>query len=121
MSEEKNRQIEKKALDSMLPREWVMGLLDKAVLDLARAREALLSRDYETTNREIIHAENILLELEASILPIDEAASRTMRFLHLLAHQLLLANVNKDISLLDETTILVRRLRNTFAAISKKL
>src|SRR5262245_12068035 len=79
------------------PARLLVMLCDRLVLDHTRAREAQLNREFDTAHRELLHAQEIVLELRSSLRTTDweggPGLASLYDFLHL---ELVRANVTKD-------------------------
>lgn len=79
------------------PARLLVMLCDRLVLDLTRGLEAQQNRDIDTAHRELLHAQEIVLELRCSLRTTDweggPGLASLYDFLHL---ELVRANVTKD-------------------------
>jgi flagellar secretion chaperone FliS len=57
------------------PAKLLVMLYDRLVLDLSRAEQALLARDRESASQQLMHAQDIVIELRTS-LPTHGTARR---------------------------------------------
>ena len=96
------------------PRLLVM-LCDRLVLDLTRGVEAQRTSSFETAHRELLHAQEIVLELRASLRTGDweggPGLASLYDFLHL---ELVRANVNRDARITETCLGLVTDLAATW-------
>ncbi len=79
------------------PARLLVMLCDRLVLDLTRGLEAQRTKDLDTAHRELLHAQEIVLELRSSLRVTDweggPGLASLYDFLHL---ELVRANVTKD-------------------------
>jgi flagellar protein FliS len=79
------------------PGRLLVMLYERLVLDLAQAEGALHSRDREATNRHLVHAQDIIMELRATLdLTAWEGAGRLANIYTFLLSELMAANVTAD-------------------------
>ena len=97
------------------PARLLVMLCDRLVLDLTRGLEAQRNRDLETAHRELLHAQEIVLELRSSLRTEDweggPGLASLYDFLHL---ELVRANVTKDAGLTEGCLGLVTDLAATW-------
>jgi flagellar protein FliS len=79
------------------PGRLLVMLYERLVLDLAQAEGALRNRDREATNRHLVHAQDIIMELRATLdLTAWEGAGRLANIYTFLLAELMAANVTAD-------------------------
>jgi flagellar protein FliS len=79
------------------PGRLLVMLYERLVLDLAQAEGALHNRDREATNRHLVHAQDIIMELRATLdLTAWEGAGRLANIYTFLLAELIAANVTAD-------------------------
>jgi flagellar protein FliS len=79
------------------PGRLLVMLYERLVLDLAQAEGALRDRDREATNRHLVHAQDIIMELRATLdLTAWEGAGRLANIYTFLLSELMAANVTAD-------------------------
>jgi flagellar protein FliS len=97
------------------PARLLVMLFDRLVLDVQRGLDAQRRGDLEDTNRHLTHAQDILLELNASLRPDEFKGGYELSALYSFLHrQLVTANVRKDASITDEVLTLVTDLCETW-------
>ena len=97
------------------PARLLVMLLERLVLDVTRAAEAQRDGSVEEAHRQLVHAQEIVLELRAS-LDVEtwdggEGLASIYDFLHT---QLVRANIRKDVNLTEACLGLVQDLANTW-------
>jgi len=97
------------------PARLLVMLFDRLVLDVQRGLEAQRCADHESTHRHLTHAQDILLELTASLRPEQFKGGDELAALYGFLHrQLVMANVKKDASITEEVLTLVTDLAETW-------
>jgi flagellar secretion chaperone FliS len=85
------------AITTTSPAQLLVMLYDRLLLDLVRAGEALQRGDLATTNSCLLHAQDIVLELESSLDPTAWSGGRALAELYrFVCAELITANVTKD-------------------------
>ena len=97
------------------PARLLVMLFDRLVLDVQRGLEAQRSDDFEGTHRHLTHAQDILLELTASLRPEEFKGGDELAALYGFLHrQLVTANVRKDLSITVQVLTMVTDLCETW-------
>jgi flagellar secretion chaperone FliS len=97
------------------PARLLVMLFDRLVLDVQRGLDAQRRGDIEETHRQLIHAQDIVLELQASLRADELKGGYDLAALYTYLHrQLVQANVRKDTTITDEVLALVTRLCETW-------
>jgi flagellar protein FliS len=79
------------------PSRLLVMLYERLVLDLAQAETALHNRDREAGNRHLVHAQDIIMELRATLdVTLWEGAARLASIYTFLVAELMAANVSAD-------------------------
>jgi flagellar secretion chaperone FliS len=100
------------------PGELVLLLYDALLNDLTRAEERLAARDLEKAHRSLVRAQEILLELIASLDMNAGDIARRLAPLYEYQYQCLLdANVRKDARPVAEVIRLITPLRNAWTQV----
>jgi flagellar protein FliS len=98
------------------PAQLVLLLYDGLLKRLQTALQGLEGHDYEQANGSLQHAQDILLELAASLdMEAGEIAERLAQLYEYQHHLLLQANVRKDPAPVREVVTLASRLRDAWA------
>jgi flagellar protein FliS len=106
------------AVETNSPARLVVMLYDALAKDLATAEQALAARDLAVTNSTLIHAQEIVLELNSG-LRVDawDGAPALKQIYVFLYDRLVAANVRKDSAVIDECRLLVEPLREAWTAV----
>ena len=103
------------AVATMSPARMIIALYDRLVLDFDRALDALAKRDLASTHAALVHAQDIVNELNDA-LDVDAwpaAASVAEIYRYLLA-ELLAANIEKDPRRIADCRRVVEPLRDAW-------
>jgi flagellar secretion chaperone FliS len=97
------------------PARLLVMLFDRLVLDVQRGLDAQRRGDIEETHNQLVHAQDIVLELQASLRADDFKGGYDLAALYAYLHrQLVLANVRKDTTITDEVLTIVTDLCDTW-------
>jgi flagellar protein FliS len=97
------------------PARLLVMLFDRLVLDVQRGLEAQRRGDVEETHRHLTHAQDIVLELQASLRADEFKGGYDLAALYSYLHrQLVQANVRKDTTITDEVLTIVTDLCDTW-------
>lgn len=97
------------------PARLLVMLLERLVLDVQRGLEAQRTGDLEETHRHLVHAQDIVLELQASLRADLFKGGYDLAALYGFLHRrLVMANVHKDAAITDEVLALVTGLCDTW-------
>jgi len=104
------------------PARLLVMLYDRLVLDIVQGRDALRGNDFREADKQLQHAQAIVLELRKS-LHVDkwDGAPRLASIYGWLVRELVLANINKDAVKADECLRLVEPLRDAWHAAAAQL
>jgi flagellar protein FliS len=97
------------------PQQLLVMLYDRLALDLERAEDALVTRDREGAHRQLIHAQDIVMELLTS-LDVDawDGGPRLAALYTWLHGELVLANVKGDRRRVADARRIVEPLRDAW-------
>jgi flagellar secretion chaperone FliS len=97
------------------PQQLLVMLYDRLALDLERAEDALVAGDRQTAHNELMHAQEILLELRAS-LDVDawEGGPRLAALYAWLLGELIQANLKGDVRRVRDSRKIVEPLRDAW-------
>ena len=110
----RNRYVQD-AVSTVTPAKLVTMLYDALVRDLAIAEKALTERDLQTAHDRLIHAQEIVLELQAGLdVTKWEGAPALMSLYHFIYRQLVDANVRKDVTKVTSVAATVEPLRSAW-------
>ena len=97
------------------PARLLVMLFDRLVLDVQRAAEAQESGDISTANTNLIHAQEIVLELRSSLkLDAWEGAEQLANIYAWLHSELIRANVSKDVAVTRACLTIIEPLAETW-------
>ncbi|MGZ4437609.1 MAG: flagellar export chaperone FliS [Nocardioidaceae bacterium] len=97
------------------PARLLVMLYDRLVLDVSRAIEAQEASDVMTANTNLIHAQEIVLELRTSLkLDAWEGAERLASIYAWLHGELVRANIRKDVAITRDCLAIVEPLAETW-------
>ncbi len=97
------------------PARLLVMLYERLVLDVTRARDAQRSGSVEEAHRQLVHAQEIVLELHASLKVDDWEGGAGLSSLYDYLHtQLVRANLTKDVTITDGCLSLVTDLCTTW-------
>lgn len=112
----RNRYVQD-AVSTVPPAKLVTMLYDALVSDLAQAEQALAVRDLPKAHQRLIHAQEIVLELQAGLdLTKWEGAPALMSLYHFVYRELVDANVRKDAGKVVSVRSTVEPLRDAWHA-----
>lgn len=103
------------AVSTASPQQLLVMLYDRLVLDLERATAALQRGEVSEAHAPLVHAQDIVLELRCS-LKIDawEGAAGLASLYDYLHHELVRANLRKDLGAAEFCKEMVTTLRNAW-------
>ncbi len=97
------------------PARLLIMLCERLVLDVTRGRDALLASNREEANRQLLHAQEIILELRSSLKVEECNAGPGLASIYDFLHtQLVRANVGRDVELTEGCLRLVTELCATW-------
>ncbi|MCR1786382.1 flagellar export chaperone FliS [Nocardioides carbamazepini] len=97
------------------PARLLVMLVERLVLDVERARSAQERGAWPDAHRDLLHAQDIVLELESSLVVDQMPAGRQLAALYAyLRGRLVEANVRRQVAVTDEALALARQLCDTW-------
>lgn len=97
------------------PARLLVMLYERLVLDVQRGLEAQRRGDLEETHNQLTHAQEIVMELQASLKADQFKGGYDLSALYAFLHRrLVLANIRKDVAITDECLTLVTDLCETW-------
>lgn len=97
------------------PERLLLMLCDRLVLDLTRGREAQVAGRREESNAQLLHAQEILLELRSSLKIDAWAGAAQLDGLYGWMHsQLIMANTRNDVAVTKHVLSLAVQLNDTW-------
>jgi flagellar protein FliS len=110
----------KAAVETISPGKLLLMLYDGAVKNLDTAQKAIADQDMNTAHQQLVKAQDIILELMAT-LNMDYEISKSLYSLYeYLHHQLVQANLKKDQQLIEEVRSFLVELRDAWDEAVKK-
>lgn len=87
----------KDTVETLTPARLVTMLYDRLVADLERSERAIEERDHFTSNKHLVNAQAIVLELRSSLKPeLWSAGPRLAALYEYLVREIVQANITKD-------------------------
>lgn len=103
------------AVDTASPARLLVMLYDRLVRDLVTAERALSTQDLSTASSELLHAQQIVLELRTSLdLTVWDGAQRLSDLYSFLHGELVEANLRKDASRVRVCREIIEPLRDAW-------
>lgn len=97
------------------PQQLLVMLYDRLALDLERAEEGLTTGDQETARENLVHAQEIILELRASLnVEVWEGGPRLAALYSWLVGELIQANLKSDVRRVRDCRQVVEPLRDAW-------
>jgi flagellar protein FliS len=97
------------------PARLLVMLYERLVLDVQRGLEAQQRGDFQETHRQLTHAQDIVMELQASLKADQFKGGYDLSALYGFLHrQLVMANIHKDATITDECLAMVTDLCETW-------
>ena len=97
------------------PQQLLVMLYDRLALDLERAEEALTNTDQDTARENLVHAQEIILELRASLnVEVWDGGPRLAALYSWLVGELIQANLKNDIRRVRDCRQVVEPLRDAW-------
>jgi flagellar protein FliS len=97
------------------PHQLLVMLYDRLALDLERAEQALVDGDREGSHEHLTHAQDIVLELRASLdVDVWEGGPRLAALYAWLVGELIQANVKRDVRRVRDCRKVVEPLRDAW-------
>jgi flagellar protein FliS len=97
------------------PQQLLVMLYDRLALDLERAEEALVAGDRDTAHGQLLHAQEIVLELRASLqVDVWEGGPRLAALYGWVLSELMKANLKGDVRRVRDCRKVVEPLRDAW-------
>ena len=110
----RNRYVQD-AVSTVSPAKLVTMLYDALMRDLALAEAAVMGRDVQTAHERLVHAQEIILELQSGLdVTKWEGAPGLMNLYGYLHRELVDANVRKDVGKIQQVATMVEPLRQAW-------
>ncbi|TNM44214.1 flagellar export chaperone FliS [Nocardioides albidus] len=103
------------AVATASPARLLVMLVERLVLDIERGHSAQLSGSWEDAHRNLLHAQDIVVELESSLRVDQMPGGRELASVYeYLRNRLVLANVRRQPSVTAEALLLARQICDTW-------
>jgi len=103
------------AVTTASPQQLLVMLYDRLALDLERAQQAVTAGDREESNRQLQHAQEIVIELRASLdISAWDGGPRLAALYSWLLSELIAANVKGDVRRITDCRRIVEPLRDAW-------
>jgi flagellar protein FliS len=103
------------SISTASPQQLLVMLYDRLALDLERAEEALVAQDREGAHHQLVHAQQIVLELRASLkVEVWEGGPRLAALYAWLVGELIQANLKGDVRRVRDCRRVVEPLRDAW-------
>ena len=103
------------AVSTVTPAKLVTMLYDALARDLAQAEQALHSRNLEFAHSRLVHAQEIVLELQSGLdVSVWSGAAGLMSLYQFMYRELVAANVGKDVAKVADVARTVAPLREAW-------
>jgi flagellar protein FliS len=97
------------------PQQLLVMLYDRLALDLERAEDALVGKDREAAHVQLMHAQEIVLELRSSLqVDVWEGGPRLAALYSWLVGELIQANLKGDVRRVRDCRAIVEPLRDAW-------
>jgi flagellar protein FliS len=104
------------------PQQLLVMLYDRLALDLERAEQALVDKDRTSAHRELMHAQEIVIELRASLnVEVWDGGPRLAALYAWLLGELIQANLKGDVRRVRDCRKVVEPLRDAWRAAAASL
>ncbi|WP_073707580.1 flagellar export chaperone FliS [Glutamicibacter sp. 0426] len=112
---QKLAQLNREAILSASPATLLTMLYDRLLVDLNRARQAQQNGDWQRSSENLVHAQAIITELDASLIDGQWDGSQGLRSLYAFLAQLLIdANIKRDAQQVAQAINLLEPLRTAW-------
>ncbi|MEN6460769.1 MAG: flagellar export chaperone FliS [Syntrophomonas sp.] len=105
----------KTTVETSSPGKLLLMLYDGAIKNIETAIKAIEEKDINTAHQKLIRTQDIILELISSLNMDYEISKGLFSLYEYINHQLVQANLKKDVNILQEVCSLVAELRDTWA------
>ena len=113
-------QYKKTNIESVGLGKLLLMLFEGAIRNIDSAKKAILDKDINLTHNLIIKTQNIILELISSLNMEYEISNQIFNLYEFMYYQLVIANAQKDIKVLDEVRDLFCEFHDVWEEASKK-
>lgn len=113
-------QYKKTAVETVAPGKLLLMLYDGAIKNLENAKKAISYKDIGRAHKEIIKAQDIIVELMSTLDMRYDIAGHLYSLYDYLHRRLVEANVKKDIDILNEVQGFMKELQDAWQQAVKK-
>ena len=99
----------------------LLMLLDGAVKYTKIARMAILNKDIARAHKELVRVQDIFLELMITMDKNTKYMEDLYNIYDFIKNELVKANINKDITIIDNTLPLIEEIRDMWYEVDKKI
>lgn len=113
-------QYKKTNIESVGQGKLLLMLFEGAIRNIDSAKKAILDKDFNLAHNQIIKSQNIILELISSLNMEYEISNQIFNLYEFIYYQLVIANAQKDIKVLDEVRTLLGEFHDVWEEASRK-
>jgi flagellar secretion chaperone FliS len=123
MNQEASGEYLRNAVMTAGPEQLQLMLYDGAIRFTNQARDAIQSRDYETSCEKLLRAERIVQELEKGLRPEvnPELCGQMSSLYSFVYNRLVRANMTRDLTAIDEALQILNHMRETWILLIEKV
>ncbi|MCJ0224846.1 flagellar export chaperone FliS [Clostridioides difficile] len=109
-------------LNGLSKEELLLMLIDGTVKYTNISKVALLNKDYLKAHNELVRVQNIFTELMVTLdQSVGQWAKDMYKVYEFIKHELVKADINKDIKIIDDILPIVEQIRDTWHEVYNKL
>ncbi|EIS9085836.1 TPA: flagellar export chaperone FliS [Clostridioides difficile] len=109
-------------LNGLSKEELLLMLVDGTVKYTNISKVALLNKDYLKAHNELVRVQNIFTELMVTLdQSVGQWAKDMYKVYEFIKHELVKADINKDIKIIDDILPIVEQIRDTWHEVYNKL
>ena len=109
-------------LNGLSKEELLLILVDGTVKYTNISKVALLNKDYLKAHNELVRVQNIFTELMVTLdQSVGQWAKDMYKVYEFIKHELVKADINKDIKIIDDILPIVEQIRDTWHEVYNKL
>jgi len=95
-------QYKKTSIESISPGKLLLMLFEGAIRNVDNAKQGIIDKDINTAHTQIVKTQNIILELISSLDMEYEISNQLFDLYEFIYYQLVVANAQKDLKILDD-------------------
>lgn len=109
-------------LNGLSKEELLLMLVDGTVKYTNMSKVALLNKDYLKAHNELVRVQNIFAELMVTLdQSVGQWAKDMYKVYEFIKHELVKADINKDIKIIDDILPIVEQIRDTWHEVYNKV